>query len=197
MASKPRASFARALIEGLRNPASIPARYDRSKFARPASVSCVHPFVSRSWRSRKPTARSSGSLRVVTRQRRALHLPSRLTISNNRLSVTPALHHVRLIGLGSPMNYFARRTFGTLVCEVAAAPTSATTSTFTAWALRLRDDGRLDPLFDDRGLIYRATGATLQQAVEDLCGRLILRFGVEVIVDLPGRAGESREPAKS
>ena len=72
-----------------------------------------------------------------------------------------------------------RATFGSENCEIAAERASGPGSTFIAWALRVRSDGILDPLYDECGALYRITADTRAHAVEALRRRLVARFGVD------------------
>jgi hypothetical protein len=50
------AIFSKLLTDGFLSPRSIPARYERSKYAASANRSCDHPFASRNSRIRLPSA---------------------------------------------------------------------------------------------------------------------------------------------
>jgi hypothetical protein len=64
-------------------------------------------------------------------------------------------------------------------CEIGADRASDTGPVFVAWALKVRHDGALEPLFDEHGGLYRATAETLPQAVSAIRSRLVARFGAE------------------
>ncbi len=72
-----------------------------------------------------------------------------------------------------------RTTFGSVTCEVGVEQSAGRAWNFVAWALRVGSDGRLEPLYDEAGGIYRVTADTLPRALAKIHARLATRFGAE------------------
>lgn len=73
-----------------------------------------------------------------------------------------------------------RSVFGNVECEIGAERSD--TAGFIAWALQVKPEGRLDPLFDKRGVLVFSSGSTPELAVEEVRRRLVATLGAERVV---------------
>jgi hypothetical protein len=93
-----------------------------------------------------------------------------------------AVHGTGFVGLSgrSLMKDCLRSFFGNVECEIGVERSES--AGFVAWALQVKPVGRLDPLFDKRGVLVLASGATAGSAVEEVRRRLVATFGPERVV---------------
>lgn len=77
------------------------------------------------------------------------------------------------------MDYY-RATFGGHHCEIAVGPSnSGDSDPVVAWALLVRPDGRLDPIYGERGAFLREYARLPADALSAMRRRLISLFGEE------------------
>lgn len=72
-----------------------------------------------------------------------------------------------------------RATFGERNCEIAIARTAAGPCPVVAWALGVRSDGKLEPLYGERGKILREYANSSSDALAAIRRRLIVLLGAE------------------
>lgn len=72
-----------------------------------------------------------------------------------------------------------RGTFGGRHCEIAAGRSSSKLGPVVAWALGVKSDGRLEPLYGERGGILREYADTPDDAVASMRRRLVAILGDE------------------
>lgn len=70
----------------------------------------------------------------------------------------------------------SRDTFGKCDCEIVVAA-SASRDAAVAWALFVRPDGGLDPIYDERGVLVRECAGTTAGAEGAVRQRLIALLG--------------------
>lgn len=73
-----------------------------------------------------------------------------------------------------PAARICRDTFGTRNCEIVV---SASRGTVVAWALFVRPDGGLDPVYNERGVLVREYAETAAGAEAAMRQRLIALLG--------------------
>lgn len=72
-----------------------------------------------------------------------------------------------------------RATFGDRRCEIALERTHVGQGTVVAWALGVRSDGKLEPLYGERGEIVREYADSPSDALAAVKRRLIALWGEE------------------
>lgn len=72
-----------------------------------------------------------------------------------------------------------RGTFGGRLCEIAVQCSNSDPGPIVAWALRVRSDGKLEPIFGRRGNILREYADTPEDAVASLKRQLVVLLGDE------------------
>jgi hypothetical protein len=72
-----------------------------------------------------------------------------------------------------------RSTFGGRACEIVLGRSSLKPGPVVAWALHVRADGGLEPLYGDRGNLVREYAATPDDAVACMRRRLVALLGEE------------------
>lgn len=72
-----------------------------------------------------------------------------------------------------------RATFGDRHCEIALECTHAGQGAVVAWALGVRSDGKLEPLYGERGEIIREYADSPSEALTAIRHRLIALWGEE------------------
>ena len=72
-----------------------------------------------------------------------------------------------------------RATFGERTCEIVLDRTRAGPRLVVAWALGIRSDGKLEPLYGERGEILREYADSSSDALAAIRRRLIALFGEE------------------
>ncbi len=77
------------------------------------------------------------------------------------------------------MVQIVRSTFGSVPCEMAVERSTGDVPSFVAWALRVRTDGHLDPLYDGADRLLRETADTAPHAITAIRRRLTAQFGTE------------------